>query len=353
MLAVGLLLPASVRAEGTGAQGADARDALGAGQAAYDQGAFAVALAHFERAQALQPNPDLAYHVALAADSLGQTSRALAAYATYLGARPESPHRAFVAERIAKLSASPAAATPPAALAAASPASEPELPAYRGLIDEAMAESAAKNYDEALALFGRAHALFPNARTHRGLAMIEFELRNYPACLVQIEASLQSTVRPLDVKLRLDAETLRARAQAFVGRLVVTTTPTAAELRLDGQPLTDVEPARASLIVTLGEHTVEAFAPDFESEKRRLRVRGGEEQTLAIAFTRRIDPGAQPSEKRAWLRSPWLWSAAGVVVAGAVIGTALALRGDDSVVRTPSSGGSLGVELSGPRMDAR
>jgi tetratricopeptide (TPR) repeat protein len=333
---------------------APARTSFDAGRAAYERGAFAQALAEFDRAHAQSPQPDFLYHVGLAADSDGQAARALAAYASLLAAQPDSPHRAFVAERIAALGAATHGATSAPAVAAPAPAQDLGLepPAYRGLIDEAMLEWSAKNYDEALALFLRAHALFPSARSHRGIAMTEFELRNYPACIAQIEAALRSNVRPLDIKLRLDAERLLARAQAFVGRLVVTTTPRASELRLDGQPLSDEDRARESIVVKLGEHTIEALVADFEPEKRVVRVRGGEFERLSILFTRRSDPHEGAPASRTWLRSPWLWSAVGVVVTGAVVGTALAMRGGDSITTAPSQGGSIGVELSGPRQGA-
>ena len=178
-----------------------------------------------------------------------------------------------------------------------------EAPEYRALIDEALRESGAKNYEEALALFQRANALFPNARTHRGIAMTEFELRNYPACITEIQLALNSTVRPLDEKLRPDAERLLARAKTFVGRLVIETKPAASEVRVDGRPLTESERAQPSLVLKLGEHGVEAIAPGHAPEKRQVTAKGGETTTLTILFTRSTDRVSEAAERRHWYKS--------------------------------------------------
>jgi hypothetical protein len=59
----------------------------------------------------------------------------------------------------------------------------------------------------------RAHAIFPNARTLRGLGMVEFELRSYVQSVQLLEQALAASVKPLDGKLRTDTEALLARAQ--------------------------------------------------------------------------------------------------------------------------------------------
>jgi hypothetical protein len=68
---------------------------------------------------------------------------------------------------------------------------------YAALIDEALAEHQALNFEEARTLFAKAHAIFPNARTLRGMGMMEFELRDYAAGAEQLEQALASQVRPL------------------------------------------------------------------------------------------------------------------------------------------------------------
>lgn len=84
---------------------AEARSAFEAGRDAYEQGLFAQALAHFERAYTLSRLPQLLFNVGRAADSDGRTSRAIAAYSSYLDAFPSADNVAFVKARLVKLRA--------------------------------------------------------------------------------------------------------------------------------------------------------------------------------------------------------------------------------------------------------
>ena len=63
-----------------------------------------------------------------------------------------------------------------------------EDPAYRRLIKEGLAEYEARHFDEARSLFQRAHDLNPNARTHRGIGMASFELRDYVSAVHNLSA---------------------------------------------------------------------------------------------------------------------------------------------------------------------
>lgn len=80
-----------------------ARIAFEAGRHAYEQGAFAEALAHYEEAYAAHPLVALLFNIGRAADSDGQAERAIVAYRRYLELMPEAENRAFVEARIAKL----------------------------------------------------------------------------------------------------------------------------------------------------------------------------------------------------------------------------------------------------------
>lgn len=72
---------------------------------------------------------------------------------------------------------------------------------YRELIAEAVAEYEARHFEEARALFRRAHAMFPNARTMRGQGMAEFELRNYRGAIQCFESALSSRARVRSAEL--------------------------------------------------------------------------------------------------------------------------------------------------------
>src|SRR5688572_7254192 len=69
---------------------------------------------------------------------------------------------------------------PAPALAPATPPLDPsENPDYKRAVEEALKEYGLGHFEEARSLFRRAHGIYPNARTLRGLGMVEFELRHY------------------------------------------------------------------------------------------------------------------------------------------------------------------------------
>jgi tetratricopeptide (TPR) repeat protein len=229
-------------------------------------------------------------------------------------------------------------------------AQEPAEPeAYRTAIDEAVVEFGARRFEEARALFARAHALLPNARTHRGLGMAEFELRNYGECIKHFEAALSSSVRPLDDALRADTEELLARTNNFVARFVLQATPAPSHVTVDGLALELNQQGKTVLVLLAGEHVIEMEAPGFAPVKRQLSAKGGEATTLHVLFNRPAQTAAaaaprdEPKAERRWYKSPWLWTAVGVVAAGAITGTVLALKRDDGP--PDSYGGSANVVL--------
>jgi len=234
---------------------------------------------------------------------------------------------------------------------------EPE--GYRAAIEEALREYEAGHFEEARSLFGRAHQLFPNARTERGLGMVEFELRNYVESIHQLESALDAVVKPLTGTLRTDTERLLARATQFVARVTVEASPAAARVLVDGEPHEAL--AGRPLVLPVGDHVVELQSSGYLPEKRKLRVRGGESQTLRIVLAKRgasspststtspsEEPGGVdrlPSESRRWYRSPWLWTVVGAVVAGGVAGAVLATQGHGGgKVASPYQGNAGSVE---------
>lgn len=101
VLCVLCMLPIVARAQAT--DDVAAREQFEAGRTAYDHGSFSEALAHFERAYALQPRPELLYNVGRAADSDGQAQRAIAAYEAYLENEPDAENADFVRARLLKM----------------------------------------------------------------------------------------------------------------------------------------------------------------------------------------------------------------------------------------------------------
>ena len=159
-------------------------------------------------------------------------------------------------------------------------AEEAETPQYRSLLSEAVAEYDARRYEEARALFRRAHELSPNARTLRGIGMASFELREHVEALRALEGSLVEQHRPLTAAQRQQVEGLLERTRAFVGRFVLHLTPPETALRVDGASV-NLEPD-GTLLLSFGRHAVTADAPGRMIESRELNVIGGERQELTF-----------------------------------------------------------------------
>lgn len=204
-----------------------------------------------------------------------------------------------------------------------------DSPGYRGLIEQALAEYGAKNYEEANALFTRAHELAPSARTLRGMGMTSFELRRYVECVEQLEGALKSGVKPLDPTLRSETEALLARARGFIATLQVSLQPSRATLLIDGNEVR----AREGLKLPLGEHELEARLAGYLPSKRKLRILGGEALSVQLALSPEHEHEHEHTSKRAPTsarKRSWLWpsvsAAALVVVGGTVAGVLLATR---------------------------
>jgi hypothetical protein len=219
---------------------------------------------------------------------------------------------------------------------------------YRTAIDAAVAEFDASNFQEARALFSQAHELFPNARTLRGLGMVEFELRNYGMSIAHLREALDARQRPLEGELRLQTEHLLSRAQSFVATVHLDVRPEneGASVLVDGVPVT-LGPGGV-LVLEVGDRVVEVRNDGFMPEKRRLSLRGGEQQRLVIALKKPIDLSETAHPSKPIYKKPWLWTGLGVALAAVALGTTIALRRDGGSTTAAASGGNTDVILTGP-----
>ena len=232
---------------------------------------------------------------------------------------------------------------------------------YRELIRAAIDEYDSQSYAEAHEQFRRAHELFPNARTLRGLGLTAFELRSYPECVRYLEQALASDVKRLDAATRNETEALLGRARNYVGTVQLELSPANATISIDGHELD--EGAERPLLLSVGEHILEFNAPSKLGQRRAINVRGGETQTLDVDLVdqsvalageqagplpvgQEREPGRAPLYKK-W----WLWTIVGAaVVGGAVVGTLYATRGERvegiGTTNTPP-GGNLSTRARG------
>jgi hypothetical protein len=206
---------------------------------------------------------------------------------------------------------------------------------YESIIRSALAEYQAGRYEEATALFARAHAMQPSARTHRGLGLAYFEARRYSLAVVHLKASLADQRRPLTPDQRANAQQVLHDASQFVARVRVQLEPGAAVLEVDGHA-----PDRDGALVLLdaGRHELTASAEGYTTVHRDVDARAAESMTLRIALeplaagapsparpelTASPTPAAEPrpavapDSGRSWLRpGPLIVLGAGALLLG-------------------------------------
>jgi hypothetical protein len=219
-------------------------------------------------------------------------------------------------------------------------------------IDRAVDEHERGHFEEAREHFRHAHELYPNARTLRGLGKVEFELRNYGESVKLLQAALSAQERPLSAELRAEVQTLLERARAYVGEVHVEVQPGTATVSVDG--VTVASGPQAALNLLVGDHLLEFRASGRLPQRRQISVRGREQINVQVVLAP-PDAGVltvfRPTAERPSAQTPtykkwWVWSAVGVVAAGAGTAVAVSTLRNRSNHSTP--GGTSRVVLMNP-----
>jgi len=160
---------------------------------------------------------------------------------------------------------------------------------FNDVIKRAVTEFDSGNWDEASALFRRAHELNPSARTWRGLGLTSYELRRYVDAIAQLEAALADPRKPLTAAQRKEVDSVLKRAREFVSVYRVKVVPSEAEVLVDGRPasLTD-----GQLFLDPGPHTVLVRAPGYEERRADVRAAAGTKDELSLE----LSVAGQPEE---------------------------------------------------------
>jgi tetratricopeptide (TPR) repeat protein len=209
---------------------------------------------------------------------------------------------------------------------------------FNDVIKRAVVEFDQGHWEEASALFRRAHELNPSSRTWRGLGLTSFELRRYVDAIAELEAALADPRKPLTNQQRKEVETVLARAREFVSVYRVRVVPSEAEVIVDGHPATLNQ---GQLFLDPGPHTLLVRASGYEERREDLRAAAGTKDELAIelsvagpaedapvqvAAPAEPRPAGPPPPRR---RRVWTWALAGAGVAAgaAAIGLGVATNG--------------------------
>jgi hypothetical protein len=162
--------------------------------------------------------------------------------------------------------------------------------AYRELISKALQEYSLGHWAEARVYFADAHAIWPNARTLRGLGMVCYEARAYDESIGFLQRALDNPVQPLPAKLAVEARDLLEQAKRFVGRVVVEVNPSIGTVTIDSKPL-EVR-ADGSVFVNPGEHQLDVTASGYQPTHREFVVDAGQHLRLYVELN-------APSQERA------------------------------------------------------
>lgn len=155
---------------------------------------------------------------------------------------------------------------------------------YQQVVNAALNEYERGGWEEAAALFQRAHELRPSARTLRGLGLASYEARRYPESMRYLTSALSDQRRPLTAKQRDEVEATLARARLFVAYLQLAIEPKTAAVTINGQRAQADE--HGVVITSIGWLEVSVTADGYEPVNKNIRVNTGEQQTLALRMTR-------------------------------------------------------------------
>jgi hypothetical protein len=203
---------------------------------------------------------------------------------------------------------------------------------YETTIAAALREFQEGRFPEARALFERAHALRPSARTLRGIGVAAFEMRDYPHAWVSLRAALEHPVLPLSDEQRADLSALLVRIDLFLSRLELVNVPAGAQVHVDGRAAVMVG---TQVIVGPGTHTVSIEAEGMRTRSHTIESVSGTTQRIVVELVplapTTIEPpliiaipsGSGEQAQRAPTRGPWTFlgiGAAAVVTLGVPLG---------------------------------
>ncbi|MET0388620.1 MAG: PEGA domain-containing protein [Polyangiales bacterium] len=169
------------------------------------------------------------------------------------------------------------------ALAQHTPPNGSNQAAYRDQISKALQEYTLGHWAEARVYFAEAHAIWPNARTFRGLGMTCYEARSYVESIDFLEQALRNTIQPLTPKLAEEARRILDQAKRFVSSVKLELDPSDATLTIDDKPLRPR--ADGDVLVNPGEHQLDISAPGYQDLHRIVVAEAG--QPLRVHATLR------------------------------------------------------------------
>ncbi|HKP59881.1 MAG TPA: tetratricopeptide repeat protein [Polyangiales bacterium] len=219
---------------------------------------------------------------------------------------------------------------------------------YRQVVEEALAEFNRGNWEEAAALFERAHRINPSARTLRGMGLTAYEARRYVDAIKHLSEALTETRRPLTPQQREEVSATLDRARRFVAHLRLKVGPSDARVTINGRV---AEPdSKGDVTTDPGLLDVEISADGYDTALRRVRLTAGGQEELTVQLSRvrtEVPVAQQPQTPPASTAAP-----AGAVQSspvdegGSAIGTLKWVVGGVAIAGLATGGVLLAVQKS-------
>jgi len=151
---------------------------------------------------------------------------------------------------------------------------------YRALTASAVQEHERGNFREARALFAKAHAISPNARTLWGMGVAAFADRQYAEAVRRLRESLIHQEKPLTDAQRAHAQELIQRSAAFTVSISLYLNPSHARFIVDGVEIPGA--GEGPVVVDGGKHHIVAASPEHKTYVRDVSFVPGQPVTLDI-----------------------------------------------------------------------
>ena len=155
---------------------------------------------------------------------------------------------------------------------------------YRSVIEEALQEFNRGNWEEASALFERAHRINPSARTLRGMGLTAYEARRYVDSIRHLTEALSETRRPLTQAQRDEVTATLDRARRFVAHLRLNVGPSNARITINGRQVQ--LDSKGEIATDPGLLEVELSAEGYEPALRRVRLTAGGQEELNVQLSK-------------------------------------------------------------------
>ncbi len=228
----------------------------------------------------------------------------------------------------------------------------------RSLFERGVALGDEGRWAEALESFERSYELAPRASTQFNIASTHMRLGHAVEAREVVREYLERSEVASRPRRRQAAESLLELAESQITELSIYVSPETATVEIDGRP-SSTRGAVRQVSLDAGEHVFLIAAEGFEGERRRERLRPGE-QSLRVSLSRTTDtssaaPRITPDvgESRAdtsdegdeggggVLSSPWFWIlTAALVIGGGVTAAILLTQGSGE-----PNGGNTGIVL--------